>query len=346
MATRRRFLKIGAFAGTGACFLAKSGTWTRAATAIAGGSVHPASIDKFVMPLVVPPAMPRVSSDATTDYYSIGVRQFRQQILPSPLPRTTVWSYGSTSDAGTFNYPAFTIEARADRRVRVKWTNELLDSRRRYLPHPLAVDQTLHWANPGGGLAGRDSRGTDPTPYRGPVPIVPHLHGGHTTEESDGYPEAWYLPDATDIPADYARSGSWYDYFRGVSNATWGVDWQPGTATFTYLNDQRATTLWYHDHALGMTRLNVYMGAAGFYLIRGGASDLAPAELPGPAPVVGDPAGMRYYEIPIVIQGRRDSCRFRSFLQTGAQARATCHRSGIPNSSGTRSWSTEERGRI
>lgn len=304
MATRRRFLQLGAFGGAGAYFTAKYGIWARAATEIPGGSLNPASIDKFVVPLLVPPAMPRASSDAMTDYYSIAVRQFRQQILPPPLPLTTVWSYGSTTDTGTFNYPAFTIEAQADRRVRVRWSNELMDSRRRYLPHPLAVDQTLHWANPSGGLTGRDSRGTDPTPYRGPVPIVTHLHGGHTTEESDGYPEAWYLPAATNIPAGYASSGSWYDHFRGVSRTTWGVDWEPGTATFTYLNDQRATTLWYHDHALGITRLNVYMGPAGFYLIRGGASDVAPGVLPGPAPGVGDPAGTSYYEIPLVIQDR------------------------------------------
>ncbi len=42
----------------------------------------------------------------------------------------------------------------------------------------------------------------------------------------------------------------------------------PGQAIYQYPNDQRATTLWYHDHALGMTRANVYTGLAGFYLIR------------------------------------------------------------------------------
>jgi hypothetical protein len=41
-----------------------------------------------------------------------------------------------------------------------------------------------------------------------------------------------------------------------------------GVVKFDYLNDQPSTTLWYHDHALGMTRLNVYAGPAGFWLIR------------------------------------------------------------------------------
>ena len=71
-----------------------------------------------------------------------------------------------------------------------------------------------------------------------------------------------------------------------------------------YDNDQPAGTLWYHDHTLGMTRVNVYAGPAGFYLLRGGAFDTPPGALPGPAPALGDAAGTRYYEIPLAIQDR------------------------------------------
>ena len=53
-----------------------------------------------------------------------------------------------------------------------------------------------------------------------------------------------------------------------------------------------------------MTRLNVYAGPAGFYLLRGGPSDKVIGTLPGPAPALGDPPGMRYFEIPIVVQDR------------------------------------------
>jgi bilirubin oxidase len=53
-----------------------------------------------------------------------------------------------------------------------------------------------------------------------------------------------------------------------------------------------------------MTRLNVYAGPAGFYLIRGGDRDLPDGVLPGPAPALGDPPGAKYYEIPIAIQDR------------------------------------------
>lgn len=91
--------------------------------------------------------------------------------------------------------------------------------------------------------------------------------------------------------------------------------WGPGFATFQYPNDQRACTLWYHDHTLGMTRLNVYAGPAGFFLVRGGPDgDKAvrdtrsgtTAVLPGPAPREADafPSRKTYYEIPIAIQDR------------------------------------------
>jgi spore coat protein A, manganese oxidase len=86
-----------------------------------------------------------------------------------------------------------------------------------------------------------------------------HLHGGHTEPESDGYPEDTFLPGET------------HPYY--------------------YINDQEAATLWYHDHALGITRLNVYAGLAGFYLVRDPVERSA-----------GLPQGP--FDIPIVIQDR------------------------------------------
>jgi FtsP/CotA-like multicopper oxidase with cupredoxin domain len=304
MQTRREFVKLGA-AGTAGLYVATTLGWVpRAFAAIPGGTLKPKAIPKFVTPLVIPPAMPMTAADAATDYYGIGVRQFRQQILPSPLPMTTVWSYGAVHEPASFNYPAFTIEATAGRATRVTWINQLVDSLGRYLPHLLPVDQTLHWANPPGGVAGRDGHGHDAEPYAGPVPIVTHLHGGHSGDESDGFAEAWYLPAATNIPVGYATVGTQYDYFRQKFASTIGAAWSPGTATFHYANDQRATTLWYHDHTIGMTRVNVYAGPAGFYLIRGGADDLPAGVLPGPAPALGDAPGTSHYEIPIVLQDR------------------------------------------
>jgi spore coat protein A, manganese oxidase len=286
---------------------------------VPGGSLDPTTIPKYVEPLVIPPAMPRTQvlseKGKRIDYYEIAVKQFEQYILPKAwssangMNPTTVWSYASMTDprpvaeGGTLNYPALTIDARRDRPVRVKWINGLVDGNGHYLPHLFAVDQTLHWANPPGGPGGTDTHGMSDDPYTGPVPIVTHVHGAHTTEDSDGFPEAWFLPAATDLPAGYATSGSYYQQFKQEFESRWGQTWEPGSAIFQYPNDQRPATLWYHDHTLGMTRLNVYAGPAGFYLIRS-RSDTVAKRLPKPAPQHGDKAGTRYYEIPIAIQDR------------------------------------------
>jgi FtsP/CotA-like multicopper oxidase with cupredoxin domain len=307
MPSRRQFLKLGALASGGLLL-----PWSaRPLFAFASPSLDPFGIPKYQLPLIIPPAMPRTSQigppGSRKDYYEIAVRQFQQQILPTGLPQTTVWSYGSVNHLGSFNYPAFTVEAGWNRPAVVKWINDLKDpATGHYLPHLLPVDQTLHWANPPGGNAGRDQRPTfltTPGPYTGPVPIVTHLHGAEVVkQESDGYPEAWFLPDASNVPAGFATTGTYYDIYR--SSSPWGASWGPGNAVFEYPNAQRATTLWYHDHSLGMTRANVYAGPAGFYLLRGGPDDNVIGTLPGPAPALGDLPGTKYYEIPIVIQDR------------------------------------------
>ncbi|GAA3754517.1 outer spore coat copper-dependent laccase CotA [Salinactinospora qingdaonensis] len=99
--------------------------------------------------------------------------------------------------------------------------------------HLLPVDTTLHWA----------FADTDHTISDDGVPGVVHLHGGHIDPDSDGHPDAWYT-----------RTGVRGPLFRQTR--------------YTYDNTQEAATLWYHDHALGITRLNVYAGLAGFYLLR------------------------------------------------------------------------------
>jgi len=325
--SRRDFLRIGTGAGAGVLFVGQIGGRAFeipvAAAAIPGGSLDAESVPKFQTPMLVPPAMPRagkirVRGGKNIDYYEIAVRQFSQQILPASLPSTTVWGYGpvvAQNGPQIFNAPSLTIEAKWNTPVRVKWVNELVNAQGRYLSHVLPVDPTLHWANPPGGEVGRDHRPTfseTPGPYTGPVPIVTHVHGAvDVGDESDGYAEAWYLPVATDIPSDYADTGTWYEFFADKAADRFGAEWGPGYATFQYPNSDRASTNWYHDHTLGMTRVNVYAGPAGFYIIRGGPGDEvrdtrtgADAKLPGSAPALGDPPGSMYYEIPIAVQDR------------------------------------------
>jgi FtsP/CotA-like multicopper oxidase with cupredoxin domain len=298
--------------------------------------LDPLSVPKYVTPLVIPPVM---NDNGTTDSYDIAMRQFQQQILPGgiwntingrndTLPATTVWSYGPDADStpaiapdpnSQFNYPAYTFETQAYQPVGVKWINDLVDANGNCLPHLLAIDQTLHWANPPqkciSGPSRTDCSGRSPLPYDGPVPIVTHVHGAHVDAHSDGYPEAWWLPACNDIPASYATSGTTFDDATGTNDGALGY------AQYWYRQDQPAATLWYHDHSLGMTRANVYAGPAGFWLIRGGAHDTVldgkngkEATLPGPAPVAGqtvlelnvpgDPVRSSIREIPIVIQDR------------------------------------------
>jgi len=325
------------------------------AAPVPGGTLDPLTIPKYVTPLVIPPVM---NNTGTANDYDIAVRQFQQQILPGGIwdvlggtafgfPATTVWSYGPAADplpdasgvnpaipAGIapapnsqFNYPAYTVETMANQTldpaayVNVRWINDLkpnFGAGQGFLTHILPLDQTLHWANPAtatlcrDGNPGTDCATNDPNPYLGPVPIVTHVHGAHVDPHSDGYPEAWWLPAGVDTTA-YTPKGSLFDDATGQSQVS-----NTGYADYSYRQDQPATTLWYHDHTLGMTRNNVYAGPAGFWLIRGGPNDLPPSTLPGPAPVGGQgvvdlnthgtPAAPTardsIREIPIVIQDR------------------------------------------
>jgi spore coat protein A, manganese oxidase len=339
MITRRAFLKY--TGGTALTLFAfnKFG-FPKAIAQIAGGSLDPTTVPKFQTPLLIPPVMPTAGKivqrgGKNVDYYEISMRQFQQQILPlkdtddNKLNPTTVWGYGAVSSDSKrglllHNAPSLTIEAKWNTPVRVKWINDLKDAAGNYLPHLLAVDPTLHWANPpqtpdkdkNAGPDRRPAFNETPGRYTGPVPIVTHVHGAvGVGDESDGYAEAWYLPAAGNIPTGHATEGTWYSFFASKAATAHGVTWGPGFAIFQYPNANRASTIWYHDHVLGMTRLNVYAGPAGFYIIRGGpdgddavldSRSGKPAVLPGPAPKANDkfPPNKTYYEIPIAIQDR------------------------------------------
>lgn len=128
----------------------------------------------------------------------------------------------------TATYPGPTIVAYEGTAIKANWKNKLPVE-----GHLLPVDDGIHLAEP--------SRKTLEEGY---IPTVPHLHGGHNRSGSDGLPESWFTQNHTET-GPYIES-----------------------RIFTYDNDQEAATLWYHDHALGITRLNVYAGLAGFHLLR------------------------------------------------------------------------------
>jgi spore coat protein A len=86
-----------------------------------------------------------------------------------------------------------------------------------------------------------------------PVPIVNHLHGGHTPPESDGYPTDLVLP-----------LGPWESSRMLDSRARIAH----GSREYVYPNNQRAATLWYHDHRMDFTGPQMWRGLAGLYLLR------------------------------------------------------------------------------
>ncbi len=94
-----------------------------------------------------------------------------------------------------------------------------------------------------------------------PQPVVVHLHGGHTPHDSDGYPGDLLFPVGTQ--ADQAAAQS----------AMPGMAAMPGTVLvgsrdYVYPLDQRAATLWYHDHRMGFTGETVWRGLAGFHIVQ------------------------------------------------------------------------------
>lgn len=280
------------------------------AEGIPGGTLPATQIPQFRNRLIaaqIAPCWRRTwTSYGPTDCYDMSIKQIRQQMLPVGMPQTTVWAYGPTGeDAEAFHAPGLTIMATSGTAVQVKWTNELVDDEGRYLPHLFAVDRSLHWANvpqdPMGEVVSTDTRPsltgrhyvtpdkyTDPvtqyTDYTGPVPIATHLHGAMGVKDhSDGYSEAWYLPKAVNIPAGHAKHGRWYEFLAAKAKRETGVDWGEGFQIATYPNGNRVSTLWFHDHALGITRLSVYSGATSFYLVRGTDADVTDARTGAPA---------------------------------------------------------------
>jgi spore coat protein A, manganese oxidase len=182
-------------------------------------------------------ALPRPSRINALDggAYTLRMAQTRQDVLGGGLGlRTPVWGFGQTMGraAGGGHGGAVTYPGPTfvARKDRPVSVHWVND-----LPfkHLLPVDTTIEYA----------FTDTNYTIQKSGVPAVVHLHGGHTDAGSDGHPEAWYT-----------RTGATGQRFDGTR--------------FHYENSQEAATLWYHDHTMGLTRLNVDAGLAGFYLLR------------------------------------------------------------------------------
>ena len=147
----------------------------------------------------------------------------------------------------------------------------------------------ITWENrlPAGHIFPVDPRIHGAMPPAPAVRTVPHLHGSRTSSESDGLPEKWFTPGQS--------------------------------AVYQYPNDQQAATLWYHDHAVGITRLNVYAGLSGMYLLRDDRE--LSMNLPSSE-----------FEIPLMLQDR-------SLDEQGQLLYSPTHEDGKPLPPGT--WGSE-----
>ena len=179
----------------------------------------------------------------------------------TPVP-TTVWGYGENGTGVT--WPGRTIERHVnDDPLEVTWQNKLNG-----LPHLLPVDTSLHWAY---SLHGYEQYSIE----QNGVPVVPHVHGGRNDSSFDGNPEYFFSPG-------HAVRGPRWETKKYVYG---GSDW-----------NNTAGMMWYHDHALGITRLNVYAGLAGFFPLR---DDNDTGKAGNPAGLPADP-----YELGYAVQDR------------------------------------------
>lgn len=308
-------------------------------------TLDPNLIPHFVTPLWVPglnnvPAAmtPLTYAGFNGNYYEIAARQTTQQVLPTkdingnPLNRTTVWAFGPAGDTNfdNFHTPAIPIAAHTVKTVadpttvsvRVKWINDLKDSAGNFFSYPASIPiaQGKHWANPTGVCDGNttppDCQGQGSGQYTGPVPIAVHLHGSHTWSNSDGIPEAWFLPAGAATKEPYTRGSDWSQICQTPVEFDEQCSTNPppkvdGAVFYDYPNSQPPSTLFFHDHTLGVTAENIVMGLVGPYVLKGkpGVDDLPAGQVPSDA-----------YDIPLIIQDRSftpDGLFFSHFSDDG-----------------------------
>ena len=263
MPTRREFLKTTLVAGTAlALFKGSEGkVWAFAQSPM---------LRKFVAPLPglgpngIPVANTANSPYPGVDFYHLSAQQFEQQMHPDLPNPTRLWGYVDLST----NSPAYlgpAIVATRGKPVVIRMQNDLPPQ------HILPVDTTIMGAE------------ADVPQNRCCV----HLHGGLVPWTSDGGPYAWFSPTGV-VGATDGSAG--ISFLNGVAGS-------PGAADYYYPNDQSARLAWYHDHSIGITRLNAYAGMAAPYLI---VDDVEAALTGGSTPAVPGLA----YTIPLVLQDK------------------------------------------
>jgi spore coat protein A len=313
--SRRQFIALGGVLGVGAAYPSLqwgSGTATAAAefhpmsmkamTAIPGlngaalSALGPAvfvktrALAKFAQPLrgvypLDPNGIPVAIPDGTVRYlrgkvvaqhYTFDIAEYTDQLHPD-LPSTTLWGFHSRTNLGGAvpqRHLGGIIIAEKGVPIQMTVRNQL-PSR-----HPLPVDTSV--------------MGAELAPNRTCV----HFHGGEVPWISDGGPHAWFRPDNTvgDTSPLYgpsALSAAGNNIYK-----TLNPNLLPGEAEYYYPMNQSARFGWYHDHSMGITRLNAYAGIASALIIRDNFErSLVPLGMP-------DFIEKGGREIPLVIQDK------------------------------------------
>jgi len=235
MVTRRQFLKTSALAGAG--FALYGGLGSKPAWA--WYQSMPTPLWQTGLRGVGPGAIPVAAPDpfagfAGATHYSLGINEFTDQVHPTLGP-TKLWGYQPNVALGggvqAQKHLGGIIVAQRGVPIQLTFSNNLPAT------HIIPVDTTIDGANLG------DNRATV------------HLHGGLVPWTSDGGPHSWFAPNG-------AKGLSYVDV--GISPAPLGAN----QAEYYYPLNQSARMLWYHDHAIGTTRINAYAGIASALLLR------------------------------------------------------------------------------
>ncbi|WP_327281509.1 MULTISPECIES: multicopper oxidase domain-containing protein [unclassified Streptomyces] len=257
----------------GARAYAASGHGTESDTTV----THTPALKKYVDPLPIPKtAIADPSAYPGADYYELTMRQgswrFHRDLAPA-----TVWGYWAANPNDPhktigMGYLGPTISVAKDHPTVIKYRNELPTTHL----FQFVIDE-IRKGNP-------QLTPIAPPPYKTKPPFPPnvnvwnvvHQHGGFTPPQSDGMPLQSFSPDGF-----HAESYTTLDPDRA----------EPNEAIYAYTNRERSCLLWYHDHGMGMTSVNVYAGLAGLWIVRDPADER-----------LGLPQGE--YEVPLILQDR------------------------------------------
>lgn len=250
--------------------------------------VNPSDIPKFVSALPIPGALTATPAGTgmlpDTLNYNVVLQQGTQQMLPATnaagvvtgFKPSTIWGYADGTTGAPVTAPGSAVIVTKNTPTQITYNNQLPTT------HPLALSQdwgltssmpftggftdpiwgTIFGAGPGAGLDNR---------------VAVHNHGLAATASSDG--------------------ASW-DIFPNVLTGTGPLAFQ---TTYTYPNSQNGALYWFHDHAMGQTRLNAYLGLAAPYILRDPNHQIDAMLMKAPGTVGALPAA---YELPLVIQDR------------------------------------------